>query len=245
VVRFRTLPRAVLEEEGLQLGLDRRIEVLAHHDRRLRQRRGGPDHLHLVGDGGIFALGEHQPDGVVGHYIQHAVGRREQIGLVAGLAHHREALLRVDIVGNEDVGHRRQGAGRRLGVADAKGVFLAALQHVIQRDARAFLDQQDRGVGHPLAVGAGDAAQHLAICPAHGLKGRQGRKPAQLDLVELHRLDLGGVVAGVMRLHVQAGLLVEIVQQRPPDLLHGLLVFGRGDGEVQHRRRGLGAAEQS
>ncbi len=163
---------------------------------------------------------------------------------MAGRTHHLEAVVGLDPVRNENIGHGRQGAGGRAGVAYAEIVALAAFQDVVQGDSRTLLGDQHRLVD-ALSALRHHPRQHVGVGAVDRLQRRQGREPADLGLVEAHGLDQGGVVAGEERLHLEARLGLHVVDQGLPDLGHGGLVLGRQDGEVQRLvGRLFGAAGQ-
>ena len=182
--------------------------------------------------------------GVVGGRVQHAVGDREQVGLVVGGADGLEAGGGIDLPGREQIGHRRQGARGGLGVAHAEAQRPIALEDPGQRDARALLHDDDALVAVGPA-GVHRAGEHLGVGTAHGLQARQVGEPAHVGLLEPHGLDQGRVVGAVVGLHRHADGLLHVGEERGPVLLGAGLALGREDGEGQLLARlGLGGGRR-
>ncbi len=175
---------------------------------------------------------EQQGGGVVGGHVQLPGRHGVKVVLVASPgAQFLETAGRIDIPWGEQIGHRGQGAGGGQDIAQAKGEGLVAFEHLGQAEFALRAHDQHRGV----AVNAGrieGAGEDLAAGPANRLQPRAVGKPAEIALLELHRLDEEGVVAGKERLHLQAGLGRHVGEDRRPVLLHALGRFGGEDGEA-------------
>ncbi|MNE38572.1 hypothetical protein D3C80_1324760 [compost metagenome] len=156
---------------------------------------------------------------------------------MVGRADRLEALRRHDAARVEQEGHGRQGARGRLGVADAEIVLLAAGQNLVQRDARALLDDQGRLVAvQTFAVDR--AGDDLGVGAVDGLDLGLGREPAHLGVVAAHGLDQNRVVRAEVGLHRHADRLGHVVQQRLPQRARRGLALGRQDGEGDFGRGG-------
>ena len=93
------------------------------------------------------------------------------------------------------------------------------LPHVVQRPDRAVLVDDDQAVVALAAVLGHDLAEDLAVGAIHRLHRRLVAHPRDLHLVEAHRLDDAGVVGGEERVDLQAGRLLQVLQQRLPGAL--------------------------
>ncbi len=148
-----------------------------------------------------------------------------------------EAALRFDVLRGEQIGHGRQGARGRLGVADPEIEALVALQHVFQGQAAGRRGDQHRAIA-VLAGGVEGAGEDLGVGPAHSLQTRQVGEPAHIGLAKAQGLDQRSVVGAVEGLHRNADLLLHVSQDRPPEGVQAGGVFRRQDREVQHLGRG-------
>jgi hypothetical protein len=143
-LRLRPLADAVGQKELAQLLLDRGIQVGAAHERVLRD--GGEVQITFTprahfGSRGRQAL---EVGAVVGGHVQHAIGDRQQIGLVVGRANRAEATLGLDVARREQIGgpgRQRPGGGAR--VAQAEVERAVAAQDVLQRERAGGVDDQD------------------------------------------------------------------------------------------------------
>ena len=222
-----------------------RVEIAANHDHRVWDQGGRPQNAQpgkLVGE----VLGEAlHVGGVVGSYVDFAIGDGQRVVLVVVDRHGGEKRVRVQVAAGEDLGLGNQIARYRerfaTGVAPVAG-FAQQVGHAVQLGVAA--DQQN-GVVAVRTVAAGQLGDHLHAVLRDGLQ-----REAAGDERNIHPLLVQRLRQAFVGAHGNAadGLpqgMFHVVQHRAP----GGQRFGRAangqDAEREWCRGGHGWSAQS
>ena len=227
-----------LAKARLNLG----VQILAPDDGIFGKGRRGPDDADSIIDRWVTTLLQVHRRGIVGGHIQNAPRHGKEVGLVVGGANGLETFGRLDPARREQIGHGGQGAGGRLGIANAEVQALVALQNLLQRQVALGRNNDQRAIAIT-ARGVKGAHKHLTARTTRGLKAGLVREPAHIGLLKAHGLDQGRIVGAIEGFDLIAGLLFHIGNDRCPEGLQAGGAFRRQDRKVDGLDRGLGLSQ--